>query len=189
MHLVAIVLAAGQGTRFGGDKLAALINGRSVLDHVVAKALAAPVERVVMVTRPGRKAPSGPRIERVEVSGPELSDTLRAGIAAAGEADGVFVFLGDMPLVPEGLAPRLAGEIGSALAAIPMRGGAPGHPVLLTRRGFGLIDELSGDRGLGSLLRGRADVVLIPTDDAGATFDIDTPADLDAAHRGKPRAT
>jgi molybdenum cofactor cytidylyltransferase len=183
MGLVAIVLAAGQGTRFGGDKLASLIDGRSVLDHVVDKALAAPVERVVVVTGPGREVSGRPGVERVEVAGTALSDTLRAGIAAAEQAGGAFVFLGDMPLVPPALAHRLAEQIGSAIAAVPVRDGLPGHPVLLARRGFELAGQLTGDSGLGIVLRGRDDVVRVPTDDAGATFDIDTPADLAAAQR------
>ncbi len=183
MAFVAIVLAAGRGTRFGSDKLAGLIDGRSVLDRTLEVALAAPVERVIVVTRPNRAVPADPRIATVQAAGANLSDSLRAGIAAAIEADGVFVFLGDMPLVPPGLAVRLAGEIGSAVAAVPVREGVPGHPVLLARAGFGLVETLVGDAGLGQVLRGRADVVRVATDDAGATFDVDTPADIAAAQR------
>jgi molybdenum cofactor cytidylyltransferase len=183
MGLVAIVLAAGRSTRFGSDKLAGLIDGRSVLDRTLEAALAAPVERVIVVTRPGRAVPVDPRIAAVGAAGADLSDSLRAGIAAAAEADGAFVFLGDMPLVPPGLAARLASEIGSALAAVPVREGVPGHPVLLARAGFGLVETLRGDAGLGQALRGRDDVVRLVASEAGTTFDIDTPADIVAAQR------
>lgn len=184
MSRVAIVLAAGSGSRFGGDKLAAALDGRPVLDHAIEAALAAPVERVIVVVRPGRGAPANSRIEIVEAEGPDLSDSLRSGLAAAGEAEAAFIFLGDMPLIPPALAARLDRAIGSAVAAVPTRDGAPGHPVLLAHKGFGLAEQLAGDRGLGSVLRDRDDVVRVPTDDVGATFDVDTPADL-AAAQGK----
>jgi molybdenum cofactor cytidylyltransferase len=183
VRLVAIVLAAGRGTRFGSDKLAGLIDGRSVLDRTLEIALAAPVERVIVVRRPGRTTPADPRIALVEAAGADLSDSLRAGIAAAGDADGAFVFLGDMPLVPPDLARRLADAIGSAIAAVPVREGVPGHPVLLARAGFGLVGTLGGDAGLGQALRDRSDVVHLQVSEAGATFDIDTPADLAAAQQ------
>lgn len=183
MALVAIVLAAGRGTRFGSDKLASLIDGRSVLERSIDAALAAPAERVIVVTRRGGRVPTGPRIVCAEAAGPDLSDTLRAGIAAAGEADGAFIFLGDMPLVPPGLAQRLSEAIGPAVAAVPVRDGAPGHPVLLARTGFSLVQGLRGDAGLGQALRGRGDVVRVATDEPGATFDIDTMVDIAAAQR------
>jgi molybdenum cofactor cytidylyltransferase len=180
---VAIVLAAGRGTRFGSDKLAARIGGRSVLERSVEIALAAPVERVIVVTASPATAPTGPRIESVAPGGPALSDSLRAGVAAAGDADGAFIFLGDMPLVPPGLAAQLLDAIGSAVAALPVRDSAPGHPVLLARAGLGLVEHLHGDVGLGQALRGREDIVRLATSDPGASFDIDVPADLAAAQR------
>lgn len=183
MAFVAIVLAAGRGTRFGSDKLAAKIDGRSVLDCALEAALAAPVERVIVVTSPGSTVAANPRVAWVVAAGRDLSDSLRAGIAAAGEAEGAFVFLGDMPLVPPGLAARLASEIGSAIAAVPVRDGVPGHPVLLARAGFGLVETLRGDAGLGAVLRCRDDVARVATDEVGATLDVDTVADLAAAQQ------
>jgi molybdenum cofactor cytidylyltransferase len=186
MSRVAIVLAAGKASRFGGDKLAARIGGRRVLERAIDAALAAPAGRVIVVTRPGGEGPEDPRIERIEAGGPDLSDSLRSGLAAAGDAEAAFIFLGDMPLVPPELAGQLAEALGPAIAAMPVRDGAPGHPVLLARRGFVLAEELSGDRGLGSMLRDRDDVVRVPVEDEGAVFDVDTPADLAAAvARGK----
>ena len=183
MALVAIVLAAGRASRFGGGKLDALIGERSVLEHSVAAALAAPVERVLAVVGPGQAIPADPRIERIELDSSALSDSLRAGIATAGEVAGAFVFLGDMPLVPPDLAARLASAIGSAVAAVPVREGVPGHPVLLARSGFGLVETLRGDAGLGRALRSRDDVVRLATGEVGVTFDVDTPADIAAAQR------
>src|SRR5438128_311988 len=50
-HLEAVVLAAGQATRFGGGKLTAPWRGGVLLDGVLAAAFAAPVRTVTLVTR------------------------------------------------------------------------------------------------------------------------------------------
>jgi molybdenum cofactor cytidylyltransferase len=90
MSRVAIVLAAGAGSRFGGDKLAAPIDGRSLLERAIDTALAAPAERVILVTRPGGGGPEGPGIERVDAGGPDMSDSLRSGLGAANSGSATF---------------------------------------------------------------------------------------------------
>jgi molybdenum cofactor cytidylyltransferase len=176
--LVAIVLAAGHGSRFGGGKLSAMLGGKPLLDHAVAAARASPAERVIVVARPGTALPADPCLSLIELPSTALSDSLRAGLAAADEAAAALIFLGDMPLVPHGMAARLIAALGEGLAALPEFGGKPGHPVLLARRGFALADPLTGDEGLGRALRGRADVVRLAVEEEGVVLDVDTPAAL-----------
>lgn len=175
-----MVLAAGAGRRFGGGKLSALFRGEPLLNHAIKAALAAPVERVVVVAARGFDigAWPDPRIERIEIDSPSLSTSLKAGISAVGEMDGAFVFLGDMPLVPHDLATCLAGALDEHFAAQPVHNGKPGHPVLLSRRAFPAIDCLQGDHGAGSLLRSRRDVVRLDVSDNNALLDVDTADDL-----------
>lgn len=176
--LVAIVLAAGHGSRFGGGKLAATLAGRSLLDHAVTAALASPAERVIVVGRPGTVLPNDPRLSLIELSSAALSESLRAGLAAASEAEAALVFLGDMPRVPHDMAARLIAALGQDLAALPEFEGKPGHPVLIARRGFALADDLTGDEGLGRALRAREDVVRLAVEDEGVVLDVDTPEAL-----------
>ena len=93
-------------------------------------------------------------------------------LAAEHVDGGMLVFLGDMPLVPQE----------AALAVLSRAGGRPVAPAYRGRRGFpvylpaGLrprLLELSGDIGARELLEG--DCKLIPTDDPGVVFDVDTP--------------
>src|ERR1043166_1330874 len=49
--VAAVVLAAGRGTRFGGDKLSALLDGEPIIGHVVRN-LAGFVGRVIVVAGP-----------------------------------------------------------------------------------------------------------------------------------------
>lgn len=176
--VAAIVLAAGHGTRFGGGKLSAPLRGQPLLHHAIAAALASPAERVIVVGRPGTVLPADPRLSPVELASAALSDSLRAGLAAVGEAEAALIFLGDMPLVPHVMAARLLTVLGEGLAALPEFGGKPGHPVVLARRGFFLAAALTGDEGLGRVLRGRADVVRLAVADEGVVLDIDTPEAL-----------
>ena len=115
-----------------------------------------------------------------------MAATLRAGIAAlAPEAEGVCVFLGDMPLVPVRLCPELTAQAARVgYAARPRVEGEPGHPVAFTRDAFADLMALEGDKGATALLRARPNAVAyIETAERGALLDIDTPADLAAADR------
>jgi molybdenum cofactor cytidylyltransferase len=178
MTLVSIVLAAGHARRFGGNKLAADFAGEPLLAHALRIALAAPVTRVILVCRAVPEMPLDAQLEVVEIASDALSVSLSAGIARAQGADAAFVFLGDMPLVPPGIAARLAARIGDNYAAQPRCNGKPGHPVLLSARAFADVLALEGDAGAGKLLRTRSDVVHVDTDDEGVLLDVDNAEDL-----------
>lgn len=189
MSLVAVVLAAGHATRFGGDKLGALLDGEPLLFHAVRAARAAPVDRVIVVARPGLDTGTwegAPMVEVVRLASIALSESLKAGVAAASGADGAFIFLGDMPAVPRDEAARLAGLLGNAYAALPRHDGRPGHPVLLAARAFQDIARLTGDEGVGRLLRTRNDVVFDECPDPAVHFDVDLPEDLKKLGRDNP---
>lgn len=181
MNLAALVLAAGAGTRFGGDKLSASFRGEPLIAHAIRAARAAPVSRVLVVCPPELEIgewPGAPEVVAQRIASPELSASLRAGIAAVADCDGAFVFLGDMPLVPSGLAAELARALGTNFAAVPRCQGRNGHPVLLSARAFPAIVHLSGDEGAGRLLKSREDVVFVDCADDGVLLDIDRSEDI-----------
>lgn len=181
MTFAAVVLAAGHATRFGSDKLSAPLDGEPLLFHAIRAARAAPVSRVIVVARPGLDVgtwPDAPPVEVLRLDSPALAESLKTGMAAAGGADGAFVFLGDMPAVPHGEAARLARLLDTAYAALPRHSGRPGHPVLLSARAFADIATLTGDEGAGRLLRTRGDVVFDDCPDPAIHFDVDRPEDL-----------
>jgi molybdenum cofactor cytidylyltransferase len=186
MNLAAVVLAAGSARRFGSDKLSATFAGKPLVSHAIVAALAAPVTRVIVVAHPALVIDIQPGVEVVRIASSALSDSLRAGLAMAGDVDGLFVFLGDMPLVPHGAAARLSDRIGDAYAAMPLHAGKPGHPVLLSRHAFADVATLVGDAGAGKLLRMRDDVVFDDCPDPLIHADVDCPEDLGRlARRGR----
>lgn len=197
-RLDAAVLAAGQGSRWGGAKLLADWKGAPLLHGALAAAFAAPVHEVILVVgahgdeveacarafAAARRDGSRLRIVRAEDHAEGLSASLRRGLEAVSpEAAGVLLFLGDMPAIPGSvLAPLAAALSAGAPAAAPRQGGRRGHPVALSRSLFPELARLTGDRGAATVLASLGErLVLIETDDAGVHLDIDMPQDLAAA--------
>jgi len=201
-----LILAAGSGSRFGGGKMRARLDGRPLSAHVLDAARAAGLGRLVLVL--GRDAaavrdaisaadPAALAGLLVAVNpAPErgLAASLRLGLAAAtaGPAPaGILVLLGDQPRVrPDVIAALLDASVSArsdTLAVVPEYAddGAQ-NPVLLLPAAWILVAELDGDRGLGALLAARPELaVRVPV--AGANPDVDTVADL-ADLEGSPRA-
>ena len=95
---------------------------------------------------------------------------------------GALVLLGDMPWIEPRLIDALIDAFlarKDALAAVPLREGRRGNPVLLGRGLFEAAMRLTGDEGarrlIGALSPGELVEVEAPT---GVTLDIDTPDDL-----------
>ena len=179
-RFVSLILAAGAGRRFGGGKLLSPYGSGRLMDPAVAAACSAPVERVILVTGADALAVKAhartlsPSLEIVHA--PDWADgvsaSLKRGVAAAGEVDGVFVFLADMPRIPHAILPALAQVVEhGAPASAPVHKGQRGHPALLGRPVLAQISLLTGDRGAASLL-GQAS--LVETGDDGVLFDVDT---------------
>ena len=187
----AIVLAAGAGSRFGGGKLRALLDGKPVLQHVLDTIADARFGHVIVVTGADTEALDaeiGWRGERRVVNpAPErgLSSSVRLAFQALGDADvdAALVLLGDQPRVaPQTIVALLAAPVTNGRpAALPRYlDGTNPNPLLLARSGWHLVDALSGDRGLGPVLRARPELV-VDVDVEGVNPDIDTRADLAAA--------
>ena len=193
-RLAAVVLAAGAGSRFGGDKLLAPYGAGLLLDGALKAAFFAPVDAVIVVTghdpeavgRRARwfaasvKAPDRLRLAHAADHGEGMAASLRAGLLATPEtADAAFVFLGDMPRIPPDAPLKLASALGDHLAAAPMFEGRQGHPVLFRRSLFASLTALKGDQGGRDLLRSLgATLIRVPVADSGVLFDVDRKEDL-----------
>jgi molybdenum cofactor cytidylyltransferase len=184
---VALVLAAGAGSRFGGGKLLALLAGRPILQHVLDRLAEAGLDDVTVVLGSDASALETAidwRAERRVVNpNPErgLASSLQVGMAAIGsDVDAVLIALGDQPLVAVSTIRMLldAPLEPARPVIVPAYAHDPGHnPVLLRRPAFPLVDEATGDRGLGPVLAAHPEAVqAIPI--SGDNPDVDTPADL-----------
>ncbi|WP_103307993.1 MULTISPECIES: NTP transferase domain-containing protein [unclassified Pseudomonas] len=186
-----VILAAGTGSRFrqiagpDKDKLLADCTGRdgavrSVIEQVLVN-LPASLEKRVLVTRKDR--PQAIRMAQaygcdvVELDSPGLGDSIAAGVQACPELDGWLMVLGDMPFIlPSSIEQAVAGIRADGIS-VPVLAGEYGHPVGFGR-GFGpKLMALTGDRGAKVLFAG-AQVVEVPVDDPGVTWDVDVPEAL-----------
>jgi len=194
MTVAAIILAAGQGTRFGAEpKLLASLRGKPLVRHVTEAACSSRATPVIVVT--------GHRRTEVEAALAELpvqivrnlhfaeglSASVKAGFAALpSRAEAAVVLLGDMPRVSATLLDTLIGawlENDRPSAVVPIFDGQRGNPVLLSRALRDDVARLSGDVGAGPMLRTRPDVLELPVSDPAVLYDVDKPADLVAPDR------
>ena len=186
----AVVLAAGAGTRFGGAKLAAPLGGRPILQHVLDALDEAGLTDVVVVL--GDEAPAlesaiawrGERRIRNPDPARGLSSSVRLGLAEVGaDAAGVLLVLGDQPAITASLVRQVldaAAGVDRPVIVPRYADDSARNPIYVARAAFGLVDEVTGDRGLGPALAAHPDLVHeVPV--VGSNPDVDRPADLVAA--------
>ena len=195
-RVFALILAAGQGRRFGADKLLAELSGKPLLRHVLdwvndardrhqlagglAVIPAGNADREKILMESGVEYLFNPR--------PELGvgESLRLGLAAltARHPDGqaALILQGDQPrLQREVLDPLVAAWHGGGRPVVRPRyaeePATPGHPVLLDRSMWARANALSGDAGFAPLFKAYPELVTM-VDVPGTNPDINTPADL-----------
>jgi CTP:molybdopterin cytidylyltransferase MocA len=181
-----LVLAAGAGSRFGGRKQLADLDGIPLLEHVLREMARAPLDHVAVVVGAGaREVLQGvQRHGAVAVVCRDWEEgqaaSLRAGLAALGRCEAVVVVLGDQPRVSAAAIERVVRERGTGAPAVRATyAGEPGHPVLIERELFDAVRSLRGDTGARDLLA-SVDVRLVACDGLGRPDDVDTAEQLEA---------
>lgn len=163
--IAAVVLAAGEASRFGSPKQTLLLPG------VLARVRGSAVDAVVVVLGAYEVETDAPVVHCPEWErGPGAS--LRCGLAALrGEVEAAVVVLADGPLLAPAAIDRVVEswrEFGTEIVAASY-GGVRGHPVLLARPAWERVPD-EGARALEPLL--------VPCDDLGPPGDVDYPDDL-----------
>jgi len=189
-----LILAAGEGRRFGSPKQLAPLHGRPLLEHaLLAMEGARSVGPVVVVLGAHAQAIldavalHGARAVLAQDWAEGQAASLRAGVAAlAPRVEAIAITLGDQPAMTAAAIDAVAGaRDGESLAVRATWSGRPGHPVLLERALFAKVGELRGDEGARGLLE-HARVRLVACDGLGADADVDTPAQLLSAGGSSP---
>lgn len=186
-----VVLAAGEGRRFGGGKQLADLDGRPLLEHALASSAAVGLEPRMVVLG----ANADRILATVELHGHEvvvcpdwhegMAASLRAGVSAAraAGADAILVTLGDQPLVgAEAIARVLnarGGPDGTSRAIRASYDGVPGHPALLESSVFDALLALQGDEGARGVFK-SAGTHLVACEDVAVPTDVDEVGDLEA---------
>ena len=188
-----VLLAAGEGSRFGQPKALVEFSGQTLAERGVNLLRAGGADPILVVTGAVPLELDG----TLTVDNPQwrtgMGSSLRAalqaltaaGAAAAAGADrdvgAVVVALADQPLVgAEAVARLIAAYRDGASVAVAAYDGQPRNPVLLAREHWPeVIETATGDQGARTFLRAHPGLVtLVECGDTGRPDDIDTPADL-----------
>ncbi|MFD4293525.1 2-C-methyl-D-erythritol 4-phosphate cytidylyltransferase [Rhodococcus sp. NPDC058505] len=144
-RVVALVPAAGQGTRLGAGipKAFVTLRGRTLLQCAVGGLLdSGAVDRVVVIVPPDdvdRIRGELPAGVDVVGGGAERTDSVRAGIAAAGDADLLLVHDAARALTPPTLIARVVAELRAGRDAV-----VPALPVADTIKTVDLLGVVTG---------------------------------------------
>ena len=191
MKVCAAVLASGMGTRFGGDKISALMGGKQVVCYVVDDLVAAGLEEIMLVVRPETVA------ERLTCNGEAkivrnahyregMASSIRTAVNNAGnDCDGLLLVNGDMPLFGQARYREMVAIFTNnpdcivAATVSGVRRNPAIFPASMMKELLGLRGEDGGRKLLASH---SGNVVEYAVGSITAVMDIDTPQDLEKAN-------
>ena len=183
-RVAGVLLAAGEGSRFGQPKALVTLEGQTLAERGARLLRAGGAAPVLIVAGAAPVAVGDVRT----VYNPDwrtgMGSSLRAALRALAGADAgaAVIALADQPLVGrEAVARLIAAYQAGATVAVAAYEGKPRNPVLLAREHWPeVIETATGDQGARAFLRAHPDLVtLVECGDTGRPDDIDTRADLE----------
>lgn len=186
-----IVMAAGTSSRFGGDKLAARLDGKTLLRRALEAVPGGRCSAVVVVTQ----RPEGLALARTMGFTPVVNDrpedglsrTIRLGLEAVGPCDGALFLVADQPLLTRESVERLidAWQANPNAIAALSHDGVRGNPCLFPARLFPELLALEGDHGGSTVIRHhQTELTLVDAAEVELS-DVDDRAALEALRQEK----
>ncbi|MBQ8512622.1 MAG: NTP transferase domain-containing protein [Clostridia bacterium] len=155
-NLGCVIMASGEGKRFGSNKLTAQFLGRPLIQHAI-EATDGIFSRRVVVTRHLSVAElcreNG--IDVILHDLPYRSDTVRLGIEMLADTDGCLFCQGDQPLLSRETVSAMALSAVNDPSSIfrASYGGVGGSPVLFPQWTYGELADLPEGKGGGVLVK------------------------------------
>ena len=188
-----ILLAAGSSRRYGTEnKLSALINGKSVINHTLDALLKTfhHNEIIVVVGHDFQNIINlinNPKINYVKNQ--NYKNGMGTSISSAMKkidpnTDGVMIIPGDMPFITIEDLIKLEKkflELKCTKVVCPKHNGIIGNPVLLPKSYFKILESLNDDIGAKPYIKDK-DLAFVHTN-FGTNFDVDTVENLIKAKR------
>jgi nicotine blue oxidoreductase len=174
-----LVLAAGEGRRFGGPKAPVVFEGERLVDRAARCLRESGCDPVYVVLG----AWLGDVPDAHVLVNPDwptgMGSSLRVGLrelSTHDEIDDVVVTLVDLPGLTPAAVRRVIDAPGDLVVAT--YDGTRGHPVRFGRGHWaGITATLSGDAGARTYLRDRTDVTMVDVADVASGEDLDAPDD------------
>ena len=191
LRLGCVVMAAGNASRFGENKLAREFGGKPLIRRALEAVPADAFTQVVVVTQYPEAAVLAAEFGflPIENTHPEwgVSHTIQLGLAALSGCDGILFQVADQPL----LRLETAAKAAALFRCNPDRivalshGGVRGNPCLFPARFFPELMALTGDRGGSGVIRRHPEALLLLETAEEELWDVDTPQALAALERGQ----
>lgn len=193
--ITALILAAGQGRRFGNTKQLMAWGETTILGQTILQVQQSQVDEVIVVTGHDAAAVAAiasahhvPTVHNPEHATGELLSSLKVGIRALkGEVAAALVILADQPLIIPAVINQImtAFNTGAGSLIAPIYRGQRGNPVLIGRSFFAELLALPPEAAPRTLLQRHPDqLVLLEVDTAAILLDID---DQETYERLRPR--
>lgn len=182
----AIILAAGESKRMGQNKFLLPWGKKKVIEQVLEAYGESPVDEIILVLGcEAERILQNTSLKRVKiVINPfyreGMSTSLKSGIQAVSqEATGILIALGDQPGIDRGVVGKLVSAFQKVFPqkniVVPINKGRRGHPVILSKKFFGEILQLTGDIGGREILsRNETEIFAVEVETEGILWDIDT---------------
>jgi molybdenum cofactor cytidylyltransferase len=187
-----VVLAAGEGTRFGSTKQLHQVEGIPMAQHAVDSLIAAGVGDLIVVTghdadsvEAALSLPPGGRFVRNPRYREGQASSLAAALHEVDEAsEAAVILMADQPGIGPETVRALIARFNSTRAKIVRAAFLDGPgPALLSREIFAEAGHLHGDVGARVLIASHPDWVEEVSIDSDAPPDVDTPKDAEQLSR------
>lgn len=179
-----VVMAAGNARRYGDNKLAAQLRGRSLILRALEAVPTEAIDSAVVVTQyPEIMRLAGEfHFAAVYNEHPDygISHTIELGLTGLRDCDGVMFLVSDQPLLRRKSVAALARLWKShpdSIAALS-HGGVRGNPCVFPARFYPELLELTEDRGGNAVIRRHEEDLVLLEVDARELTDVDTPEAL-----------
>ena len=172
-------MAAGNAARFGKNKLAAMVNGKPLIEHALEAIPRESFSRVLVVTQHKNVEAAAKKFgfEALRNEHPERgqSETIRLGTAALSDCDALCFMVADQPMLKrKTVAQEL--EFFRAHSENIVRG----NPCLFPARFFPELLSLEGDVGGSAVIKRHLDDLLLFEAPETELRDVDTKEALEA---------
>ncbi|MDD3347506.1 nucleotidyltransferase family protein [Oscillibacter sp.] len=186
LQLGCVVMAAGNARRFGENKLASSVGGRSLILRALEAVPAELFETVVVVTQYPEIMRLAAQFHFAAVCNQRpdegISHTIALGLTGLRDCDGVLFLVSDQPLLRRQSVAAVVEQWKQqpTMIAALSHGGVRGNPCLFPARFFPELLKLTEDHGGNSVIRMHEDALtLVETNDPTELSDVDTPAALE----------
>ena len=181
LKLGCVVMAAGNARRFGENKLAAELDGRSLIRRALEAIPAEEFNSVAVVTQYPEIAALAEEFHFTAIRNEHpdfgISHTIRLGLSQLKDCDGVLFLVSDQPLLRRESVTELVRfwrQQPDQIAALS-HGGVRGNPCLFPARFFPELLNLREDRGGNTVIRRHEDCLVLLEVNQRELTDVDTP--------------